>query len=255
MPETPWVRPIENRNTFSRSVLHSSVNGIWELDQYGDHRLKEFVYPFLRTGDSVGLTAALKKHFCNQELASFLSHPDTDTVKIAVVCLSLTGRMSEYDRLARLLHHPDPFVGCLVEYALWSISFRAPSEHQSYLLRRAVHLVRDEEMDQALLLLNRLLVENPDFAEAYYQRALVHHTRGDYGASIEDCRRALELNPSHYGACAQMGHACTQTDHYDQALDCYYAALNIHPRMEGLHEAVRCLRRILARSHVSRAHA
>lgn len=223
--------------------------------EYGNHGLVGFVYPFLRNGDSVGLMLALRKRFSNGQLAGLLSHPDADTVKVAIVCLSLVGRMREYERLAGLLGHQDPFVGSLVEYTLWSISFRSGTERQNDLLRRAVQLINEEQSDRALLLLDGVLAENPGFAEAYFQRALVHHTEGDYEASLEDCRRAFELNPSHYGAWAQMGHSCTQLDRYEEALDCYHAALRIHPRLEGLQEAVRCLRRLLARQSPGPTHA
>ena len=216
---------------------------------------ERFVFPYLCRHDSAGLAAALPRRFTMEELVGFLSHQRSGTVKIAVVCLSLVGRMSEYDRLAALLHHPDPFVVSLTEYALCEISFRAGSPQDNPLLRRAVRMIRRDERDQALLLLNRVLVNDPQFGEAYFQRALLHHTKGNYEASLEDCQRAIELNPNHYGAHAHLGHVCMYLEDFDRALECYYAALRIHPRLEGLHECVRCLRRVLARRDSGRAHA
>ncbi|UCG31995.1 MAG: tetratricopeptide repeat protein [Phycisphaerales bacterium] len=217
--------------------------------------LERLVLPYLRRHDSVGLAAVLSRHFTIEELVGFLSQPRSDTVKIAVACLSVVGRMSEYDRLAALLHHADPFVVSLAEYALCEISFQAGSRQDALLLRRAARMIRLEECDQALLLLNRVLVDDPQLGEAYFQRALVHHTKGNYEASLEDCQRALELNPNHYGAHAHMGHVCTYLEDFTRALECYYAALKIHPRLEGLHECVRCLRRVLARRDSGRARA
>jgi tetratricopeptide (TPR) repeat protein len=163
--------------------------------------------------------------------------------------------MSEYDRLAVLLRHHDPFVRSLVEYALWSISVRGGSSDQTRMLLQALRHTAAHRRAEALLLLNRLVVENPRFAEAFYQRALIYHTDGNYSAALQDCRRAVELNHNHYGAHAQMGHAHAQLDQYRRALDCYYAALRIHPNLEGLRENLRCLRRLLARREAGKTHA
>jgi tetratricopeptide (TPR) repeat protein len=217
------------------------------MHTYIHTQFENLVRPFLIQRDGHGLIEALNRRYASAELADFLTHGRSDTVKLALFCLSLVGRLSEYDKVAALLHHPDPFVVSLVEFTLCEMAFKDGGHDHAPMLRRATLLARDDHLDHALLLLNRIVVERPGFAEAYYQRALVHDTRGDYSASLDDCRHALELNPRHYGAHAHMGNACAQLDDFDQALACYYAALDIHPRIEGLHETISCVRRILAR--------
>ena len=215
------------------------------MDHYRDYGLREFVYPFLLRRDNTGLSVALPERFSTNTLVELLSHPDPDTVKIAVVCLGLTGGMSEYGPLTELLPASDRFTVGLIEHALCGISFRAGTPHQCFLLRRAVCLWAEDHKSEAMLLLNRVLVENPGFAEAHYQRALLLHLQGDYRAAIEDCLLAIELNPRHYGAWSHLGHARAQIDEYPQSLESYYAALRIHPHLEGLHQAIRCLRKLV----------
>ena len=79
----------------------------------------------------------------------------------------------------------------------------------------------------------------PNFAEAYDQPDSAPHLQDDYTGAVSDCRRAVRLNRCHFGAMAGMGHAHAHLGQYQQALRCYRAALNIHPRMEGIRQAMR----------------
>ena len=49
-------------------------------------------------------------------------------------------------------------------------------------------------------LVNRLIADAPDFAEAYNQRAFIYFLQGRFAESAEDCQRVLARNPYHIGA-------------------------------------------------------
>jgi tetratricopeptide (TPR) repeat protein len=63
-----------------------------------------------------------------------------------------------------------------------------------YLL--AVRNIRRGWYDAAGDQLSKAISYVPDYAAAYCNRALVHHTRGDHKSAVLDCDRAIELAPN-----------------------------------------------------------
>jgi tetratricopeptide (TPR) repeat protein len=208
-------------------------------ERYCDQRFFRYVYPYLFRGDVLGLREALERRFPGDELIAYLAHPDKATVKVALTCLGLVGRMCHCPPVARLLADEDPHVVRFAEHALVSIWHRAGIGAQNSLLREAVTLREQGQHDRALLLLHRLVLENARFAEAFHQRAVVHYLRGAYREAMADARRTLRLNPTHFASCELIGHGHTVLGEYDAAIERYYAALKIHPQLEGVQEALR----------------
>jgi tetratricopeptide (TPR) repeat protein len=52
----------------------------------------------------------------------------------------------------------------------------------------------------AVEILSRIIELNPDYPEAWNQRATVYYYQEKYEASLEDIARTLELEPRHFGA-------------------------------------------------------
>ncbi len=153
-----------------------------------------------------------------------------------------TGAAGQCELLASLLHHDDLRVVDAAEQALWRLWFASgPTAVRSDLYRAMLHL-QAERWPEALAELDAVVAVEPGYAEAWNQRAIAHYFLGDYCRSICDCRRALLLNPYHFGAMAGMGHCFAQLGRFEDALDCYHRALRIHPRMEGIRQTIREIR-------------
>ena len=71
--------------------------------------------------------------------------------------------------------------------------------------QEAYRAAEREDLNAALAMLDGLIKQHPDFAEGWNQRASVHWKMSDFEKSQADCRRALELNPNHYGAWQGLG--------------------------------------------------
>jgi tetratricopeptide (TPR) repeat protein len=162
-----------------------------------------------------------------------------DAVKIALVCLTLTGRQEDCRAISCLLAHQDDYVWRLAEHALWSIWFRDGDEQAGAWLRSAVCLVNDHQWEEAELRLQSVVARCPAFAEAWHQQGSLQFLRGRYERAIADLRRCVELNPVHFAAMACLAHSLAADRQYTQALAAYRAALDIHPRFEGLAEGIR----------------
>jgi tetratricopeptide (TPR) repeat protein len=90
-------------------------------------------------------------------------------------------------------------------------------------------------LETTLELLDQLVLDYPDYAEGWNQRATLHFMRGDYEASIADCARALELEPRHFGALSGRAMMYLQQGKRSLALRDMQAALALHPFLGERH--------------------
>jgi tetratricopeptide (TPR) repeat protein len=102
--------------------------------------------------------------------------------------------------------------------------------------------------EPALDLLDRAIVQDPGFAEAWNRRATVLFMLGRYARSIADIERVLVLEPRHYGALAGLGQILLQREEPEDALIAFEAALAINPHLGGIARLVGQLQRAPGRA-------
>lgn len=90
----------------------------------------------------------------------------------------------------------------------------------------------------ALDVLDQIVLLKPDFAEAWNKRATVEFVLKDFGASLSDIKRALALEPRHFGALAGLGIILEDLGREDEAISAYKRALELNPRMETVRESL-----------------
>jgi tetratricopeptide (TPR) repeat protein len=86
---------------------------------------------------------------------------------------------------------------------------------------------------EAILLLNRLIVDYPGYAEAWNQRATMYYAIGNFEASIADCEKVLELEPRHFGALSGRAAMYMLLGKRALALKDMSTAVAIHPFLAG----------------------
>ncbi len=208
--------------------------------------------PLLAQQDFAALASYLQGHYPPKELRAFLTDPSPQLIKASVTCLATTGTMADTPSVARLLHHADAEIVNLAENTLWSIWLRAGGASATAALVEAMEAMNDKAYAKATHLLDKVIRQYPNFAEAYNQRAFAWFLSDKHLRSVADCRRALALNPWHFGAAANLGHSYAELGFYERSLDAYHAALRLHPRMEGVRDAMRKVREILHNSSRAR---
>jgi len=80
-----------------------------------------------------------------------------------------------------------------------------------------------------LALLDEILADNPDYAEAWNQRATVNYLLSDFDAALADIDRVLEFEPRHFGALSGRAMIYLATGQRNLALRDIIAASNYHP--------------------------
>lgn len=201
-------------------------------------RFVSAVQPLLEANDMEGLLSLLRSRWTPEQIASLLNGPSCDARKVAALALSLVGGRCCVGPLVCQLRDPDRVVNEMAEHALWNVWFRSSTPEANHELARGTQALDRREYDHAIRHFDRALDVDPEFAEAYNQRAIALYMQERYEESSRDCRRTIELMPSHFGAWAGLGHCHTHMGHLAEAKAAYEAALGINPHLDCVREMV-----------------
>jgi len=149
----------------------------------------------------------------------------------------------ELDALFETLADPDLSDWEPIEEEIWRRWSQSGSAAMDLLLGRAREALEAGEIDVAIEHLTALTDHAPGFAEGWNARAAAFYRVGRFGPAMADLRRALALNPRHFGALAGLGVLLEETGDETGALAAYRAALAVHPHRPNLIEAERRLDR------------
>jgi tetratricopeptide (TPR) repeat protein len=127
------------------------------------------------------------------------------------------------------LKHSNPEVRAEATQTLWQIWFGQKGATGFQTLQRAQVLLEAGEAAEAEAILSEIIVQMPDFAEAWNRRAVLHFVQGNYLSAIADCRKAIELVPVHFGALHGLGLCLASIGDYREAIRAFRRALEIQP--------------------------
>lgn len=190
--------------------------------------------PALSNGDLKDVLEWVQRKCTPIQLATLLQDPSPDTRKVAALAMGMIGDKTCVKPLAIALHDADVMVARVAEHALWAIWFRIGKPRAVCLVKCGNTHLNHGNYESAIAKFTQAIQEDPDFAEAYNQRAIAHYLSEQYGKSIDDCRQALARMPQHFGAMAGMGHCYAHQGEWKQARHCYRLALAIHPHLDGV---------------------
>ncbi len=196
------------------------------------------VQPLLESRDLNGLLDLLRERWRPEQIVALLGCPCRDAQNVAALSLSLIGGKHCVDAVAARLKDEDPIVNQVAEHALWNIWFRASTPDANRELCRGTKALHRRDFDVAREHFNQAIAIDPDFAEAYNQRALASYLQDQFEDSISDCQEAIRRMPCHFLALAGMGHAHAHLGRLSEALECYQRALAVNPHMDCVREAV-----------------
>jgi tetratricopeptide (TPR) repeat protein len=111
------------------------------------------------------------------------------------------------------------------------------------LLARAMSLISAQEHTLALAILDTVVVAQPEFAEGWSQRAMVHFQRRDFGSALSDLRRVLTIEPRHFRAMQGVAVILNEFGEKERALQAYRRVLDVYPLKQEARDAVEELRR------------
>ncbi len=103
---------------------------------------------------------------------------------------------------------------------------QATAAHQQYILR-----ANNEDLINAINLYIKAIKINPDIPSAYYRLASLMHESGQIGleGALEQCRRAVELDPKSASARMYLGYFLSQNGEYEEAKEQFKTAMKLKP--------------------------
>ncbi|MEM7467401.1 MAG: tetratricopeptide repeat protein [Pseudomonadota bacterium] len=136
----------------------------------------------------------------------------------------------------------NPLEASTTEQEIWRIWHTSPSDEAHSTMVDARKALDNGDPATAISKLNKLVQENPDFAEAWNQRAIVLYLTGDFEGSLNDVNRTVALEPNHFGAYSGMGQCYIRLDEPERALEAFETALEIHPWLGNVRQQIQMLR-------------
>ena len=133
------------------------------------------------------------------------------------------------NRLLEDLKNPNETARLRASQELWLIWFQQKGAYGLELLQRSQYLLEAKEIKQAEAVLTELINDQPDFAEAWNQRAVIYYILKQYKKSLDDCQMVIKLNPIHFGALHGLGLCYAALGEYSAAIQAFRQALEIQP--------------------------
>ena len=178
-------------------------------------------------------------------------------VAVALAVLAVVGVLSAGARadqrdarldglFARLQSTPSGNEAQAVEQRIWRIWSEAGDPQVARLLQEGVLAMSQARFRVALERFDRMVAQAPDFAEGWNKRATLHYLMGNFGASVRDIQRTLDLEPRHFGALSGLGMIYDAVEEPAAALRSFEAAVAINPHLQSVELRIVELRRQLA---------
>jgi tetratricopeptide (TPR) repeat protein len=122
--------------------------------------------------------------------------------------------------------------------AIDRLELQSGSDTGDLLMARAIAMLGTHNLEIARTLLDKIVILQPGWAEAWNKRATVRFMTGDERGSMADIARVLALEPRHVGALSGMGMILERGGFRDEALRAYRRALEIAPQLASARAAV-----------------
>lgn len=203
--------------------------------------LLRYYKAFVDDNDADVFVQNVLARYTESSLIRLVDSTDIDTRRAAVLSLGLIGGPAANSPVGERMKDDDSVVRAFAENALWGIWFRSDSVANNQELAAIRNLLGEDKVDQAYTRVNLLIEKAPKFAEAWNQRAIIHYTRGDWEKSAADCRKAIELNPYHYGAISGMAQCYIRADQPKQAIEAFRMLVRIQPHNSAAVAAIEAL--------------
>ncbi len=137
-----------------------------------------------------------------------------------------------------------------VAAAIERVWLQSQSDSAELLMQRALISIQSQNYPVALSLFDDVLALEPEWTEAWNQRAMARFLANDWDGAMADIDHALKLEPRHFGALAGMGLILERAGLDERALRVFNRALEIYPLQPDLRKNAEKLRLEIEGRHI-----
>lgn len=134
----------------------------------------------------------------------------------------------------RLKAAKDAAEGRAITTTIWHIWYETKDEKARGLLSDGIDAMDRQDFDSAKIDFDRLVKDDPNFAEGWNRRATLRYLVDDLGGSVQDIEQTLKLEPRHFGALSGLGLIYLQLGDDKAALKAFKRALEINPYLTSV---------------------
>ncbi|HWA20674.1 MAG TPA: tetratricopeptide repeat protein [Devosia sp.] len=147
----------------------------------------------------------------------------------AVPAGDYTDKAALDELFAQLKKAPDASAAEAITQTIWAYWFNPTDPKLAEAMSSAQAAYGEGDFDGSLSILDRIVVDYPDYAEGWNRRATLYYELGNFKASLADIDKVLALEPRHFGALSGRVMIELQLGDRPAALKDMVAALAIHP--------------------------
>lgn len=147
---------------------------------------------------------------------------------------------------AELKRERNPQAAERISKRIWNEWHKSGSASIDLMMKWSNDAVAAQKYDVALDFLDEVVTLQPAFAEGWNRRATVHFIMRNFGKSMADIERTLELEPRHFGALSGMAQIMKDTGRKELALRAWQRVLDIYPMMRSAQGEIAALSEELA---------
>ena len=137
---------------------------------------------------------------------------------------------------ASLKTETDPDAADEMENAILGLWLESGSDTVDLLMQWTLKAMEEKQYPRALDFLDRIILLEPAYIEGWNKRATVYFLMDDYGKSIADIGKVLELEPRHFGALSGLGMIMRSIGDDDRAMAAFREALAVDPHLDNVRE-------------------
>ncbi|QPC85825.1 hypothetical protein GA830_03070 [Mesorhizobium sp. NBSH29] len=139
---------------------------------------------------------------------------------------------------SQLKREPNEKAAQRIAGKIWQAWFESGSASIDLMMKWANDAIEAKNYPVALDFLDQIVVLEPKFAEGFNRRATVHFMMRDFGKSMADIERTLQLEPRHFGALTGLAEIMKGRNSKQLSLDAYQRVLALYPMLRSAQKEV-----------------
>lgn len=147
---------------------------------------------------------------------------------------------------SELKHERNEKAAARIAGRIWDEWNQSGSASVDLMMSWSQQAIAAKKYNVALDFLDLVTTLQPKYAEGWDRRATVHFLMQNYGKSMVDIERTLELEPRHFGALSGMAQIMAATGRDQLALEAWQRVLDIYPMLRNAQNEVSRLSEQLA---------